>query len=60
MYFWIVRLHTRIPSLSNSPRMRSAPQSRFLLDISLIKAIVSGEIFGCLESAFDVCFQNKR
>ena len=52
--------HTRIPSLSNSPRMRSAPQSRLFLTISLINAIVSGESFGCLESAFDVCFQNKR
>ena len=27
MYFWIVRLHTRIPSLSNSPRMRSAQKT---------------------------------
>jgi hypothetical protein len=52
--------HTRIPSLGNSPRMRSAPQSRFLLAISLINAIVSGESFGCLESVFDLCFQNKR
>ena len=60
MYFWIVRLHTQIPSLSNSPRMRSAPQSRLLLAISLINAIVSGEIFDCLASAFDLCFQNKR
>ena len=25
MYFWIVRLLTLIPNLSNSPRMRSAP-----------------------------------
>jgi len=25
MYFWMVRLQTRISSLSNSPRMRSAP-----------------------------------
>ena len=59
MYFWIVRLHTRIPSLSNPPRMRSAPQSRFLLAISLINAILSRESFGFLESAFDLCFQNK-
>jgi hypothetical protein len=60
MYFWIVRLHTRIPSLSNSPRIRSAPQSRFFLAISLINTIVSGESFGCLESALDFRFQNKR
>jgi hypothetical protein len=26
MYFWIVRLLTLIPTLSDSPRMRSAPQ----------------------------------
>jgi hypothetical protein len=29
MCLWIVRFETRIPSLSSSPRMRSAPQSRF-------------------------------
>src|SRR6266516_5143497 len=28
IYFWMVRLLTRIYSLSNSPRIRSAPQSR--------------------------------
>ena len=60
MYFWIVRLHTQISSFSNSPRMRSAPQSRLFLAISLINAIVSGESFGCLASAFDLRFQNKR
>src|SRR6266700_418569 len=32
--------HTRIPSLSNSPRIRSAPQSRLFLAISLINAMV--------------------
>ena len=31
-----------------------------ILATSLIKAIVSGEIFGCLESVFDVCFQKKK
>jgi hypothetical protein len=31
-----VRLLTRIPSLSSSPRIRSAPQSGLLADISLI------------------------
>jgi len=60
MYLWIVRLHTRISSFSNSPRMRSAPQSRLFLAISLINAIVSRESFGCLESAFDLRFQNRR
>jgi len=40
--------------------MRSAPQSRLFAAISLIKTIVSGESFGFLERAFDLCFQNKR
>ncbi len=40
--------------------MRSAPQSRLLAAISLIKLIVSGESFGFLARAFDVCFQNQR
>src|SRR5215471_4526500 len=35
----MVRLHTRMPSFSSSPRIRSAPQSRFSFAISLIKAI---------------------
>jgi hypothetical protein len=40
--------------------MRSAPQSRLCAAISLIKTIVSGESFGFLERAFDLCFQNTR
>src|SRR5215469_14488964 len=47
-------------SLSNSPRIRSAPHSRFFAAISLIKAMVSGDILGCVARAFDLCFQNKR
>src|SRR5258708_24018767 len=57
MYFWIVRLQTRMPSLSNSPRIRSAPQSRLVLAISLINATVSAEIFGLAEAALDLYFQ---
>src|SRR5437868_1855571 len=34
--------------------------SRFFVAISLIKAIVSGDILGCVARAFDWCFQNKR
>ena len=34
MYFWIVRLLTRIPSFISSPRMRSAPQSTLLAAIA--------------------------
>jgi hypothetical protein len=49
-----------MPSFSNSPRIRSAPQSRLFAAISLIKAIVSGDILGCVARAFDWCFQNKR
>ena len=58
--FWMVRLLTRISSLSNSPRMRSAPQSRLFAAISLIKLIVSDESLGFLACAFDLRFQNKR
>jgi len=42
MYFWIVRLLTLIPSLSSSPRMRSAPHSRPRPAISRMRSIVSG------------------
>jgi hypothetical protein len=52
---WSVRL-LRIPSLSNSPRMRSAPQNRLFAAIPLIKLIVSGESLGFLVCAFDLCF----
>ena len=40
--------------------MRSAPQSRLLADISLIKVMVSCESLGLLAQAFDLCFQNTR
>ena len=60
MYFWMVRLQTRIPSLSNSPRIRSAPQSRLFFAISLINAMVSGAIFTCVDVAFDFSFQKRR
>jgi len=57
IYFWIVRLQTRRPSLSNSPRILSAPHSRLSLAIYLIKATVSGEILGLVEAALDLYFQ---
>src|SRR6267378_6074510 len=38
MYRWTVRLQTRTPSLSNSPRMRSAPQRGLRVAISRINA----------------------
>jgi hypothetical protein len=38
--FGLCGRHTRISSLSNSPRIRSAPQSRLSLAISLINAMV--------------------
>ncbi len=56
----MVRLETRTPSLSNSPRIRSAPQSRFCPAISLIKATVSAGIFGLEDAALDLYFQNRR
>lgn len=46
MYFWIVRLATRMPRLSSSPRIRSAPQSRLLRAMRSINAIVSPEVRG--------------
>jgi len=60
MYFWIVRLHTCMPSFRSSPRIRSAPHSRFFTAISLIKAMVSAAIFGVWEAAFDLRFQTRR
>ena len=48
---------TRRPSLSNSPRRRSAPHSRLFLAICLIKATVSAEILGLAEVALDLYFQ---
>ena len=47
-------------NLRSSPRIRSAPQSRLCVAISLIKRIVSGESLGFLEWAFDLRFQNIR
>src|SRR5439155_19752929 len=38
MYRWTVRLQTRMPSLSSSPRRRSAPQRGLLVAISRISA----------------------
>src|SRR5207244_9068435 len=38
MYRWTVLLQTRMPSLSSSPRRRSAPQSGLLVAISRISA----------------------
>jgi hypothetical protein len=40
--------------------MRSAPQSRLLVAISLMNLITSSESLGLFERAWDVCFQNKR
>ena len=53
-------LETQMPSLSNSPRIRSAPQSRFCPAISMIKATVSAGIFGLEDAALDLYFQNRR
>jgi len=46
MYFGMVRLQTRRPSLGSSPRIRSAPQSRLSCAISRIKAMVSEATLG--------------
>jgi hypothetical protein len=60
MSFWMVRLQTRRPSFSSSPRMRSAPQSRLSVAIRLIKAMVSAATLGWWEEAFDLRFQYTR
>jgi hypothetical protein len=60
MYCWIVRVQTRRPSLSNSPRIRWAPHSRLSLAISLIKATISADSFGLRAADLDVSFQKSR
>jgi len=55
----MVLLQTRMPSLSNSPRMRSAPHRRLSLAISLIKSTVCWEILGAREAALDLYFQKS-
>ena len=55
----MVRLLTRTPILSNSPRMRSAPQSRFLAAISRISATVWLVTLSRGQD-FDLCRQNSR
>ncbi len=42
LYFCTVRLLIVMPSFKSSPRIRSAPHSRFFVAISLIKLTVSG------------------
>jgi hypothetical protein len=56
----MVRLQTRRPSFNSSPRIRSAPQSRFCVAICLIKAMVSAATFGLWEEVFDLRFQYRR
>src|SRR5215471_13058702 len=48
-----------MPTLSSSPRMRSAPHSRLSLAISWIRATVSWEILGLREAARDLYFQKS-
>jgi len=55
----MVLLQTRMPSLSNSPRIRSAPQSWLSLAISLIKLTVSRDILGMREAALDLYFHKS-
>jgi hypothetical protein len=56
----IVRFLAWISSLRSSPRIRSAPHSRLVAAICLIKLIVSGESLGLHECLFDLRFQNQR
>jgi len=57
MYFCIVRQADTKAQLEQFSRIRSAPHSRLSLAISLIKATVSGEIFGLESAALDLYFQ---
>jgi hypothetical protein len=59
MYRWIVRLATLMSSFSNSPRMRSAPQSRLSTAIALIRAMVSAGSLGSCAVVRDFRFQNS-
>ena len=59
MYFWMVRLLTLIPSLSSSPRMRSAPHKRPRAAMSRMRSIVSGGS-GDVFRGRDRCRQNRR
>ena len=56
----MVRLQTRRPSFSNSPRILSAPQSRLSFAICLIEAMVSAATFGLWEEVFALRFQYRR
>jgi hypothetical protein len=56
----MVRLQTRTPSFSSSPRILSAPHSRLSFAICLIKAMVSAATFGLWEEVFDLRFHYRR
>ena len=60
MYFWMVRLLTRMPSLSSSPRMRSAPQRRFSRSIRWMSWTVSGTRRGSHRRERDLHRQKRR
>ena len=61
MYFWTVRLQTRSPSLSSSPLIRSAPQSRLAVAILRMSAMVSVAIVGLdFRCALDFRVQHHR
>jgi hypothetical protein len=59
MYFWMVRFHTLIPSLSSSPRNRSAPHNRCSFALLRMRSIFSGGIFGVFCFRFDFIFGVK-
>jgi len=60
MYFCTVRLLILMPSFKSSPRIRSAPQSRFLVAISLIKLMVSAVTRRSTLPGWDRRRQNMR
>ena len=60
MWRWTVRLPTRMPSLSSSPRIRSAPHSRFSAASRWIAATVSADTCGRLDAPRDLARQTRR
>jgi hypothetical protein len=60
MYLWIVRLATWMPSFNSSPRMRSAPQSRFSKAMRRMSWMVAGTRRGPGRRQLDRQHQKSR
>ena len=60
MYFWTVRLLTRMPSFSSSPLTRSAPQSLLSSAIRLMSTMVAEASRRLVRPVRDFLCQNRR